>query len=202
MAAITSYATLVDAITDRMNNADLSSYAPEFIQMAEATFNRRLSNLEAEGQSTATAAAAMALPYDYKIIRSVHLDDHGPLGQLSPDDFQTKWADDTAGQPEDYALMAGELRLGPTPDATYTITMTYVRKLTGLSAVNTTNWLLESHPDLYLYASLMHAEFRGWNDERLPLIKSMSDEIMAEINIADAMQRRGDLISTVAGVYF
>lgn len=200
--AITSYATLVDAIVDRMNNADLSSYAPEFIQMAEAMFNRRLSNLEMEGQSTASAAASMALPYDYKLIRSVHLNDHGPLGQLSPDDFQKKWADDSAGQPVDYAIMSGELRLGPQPDASYTVTLTYVRKLVGLSAINTTNWLLEDNPDLYLYASLLHAEFRGWNDERLPMIKSLSDEIISEINIADALQRRGDLISTVEGVYF
>ena len=200
--AITSYATLVSAIEDRMNDASLSTYADEFIQMAEAMFNRRLDTLESEGTATIAAAAISALPTDYKGVRSVHLDDYGPLGQLSPDDFQARYAQDTAAQPEHYAIFSNTLYLGPTPDSSYTVTMTYLRKLTSLSSANTTNWLLESHPDLYLYASLVHAEFRGWNDDRLALINNAVEGMIREINLADTRQRRGDMVGTVAGTYF
>jgi hypothetical protein len=199
---ITTYATLVDAITDRMNDSALDDYAPEFIQMAEAMFNRRLFNKDAEGTATIPAAATIPLPTDYSALRSLHLDDYGPLSQLSPNDFQKRWADDTAAQPENFAIMGGVIHLGPTPDSAYTVTMTYVRTLTGLSAIATTNWLLEKHPDLYLYASLVHAEFRGWNDERLPTLNSAVEGMLAEINMADTRSRRGDLMGTVAATYF
>jgi len=121
---------------------------------------------------------------------------------LSPDEFQRKWERDTAAQPENYALIAGSLYLGPQPDDDYQITLTYVRTLTGLSDENTTNWLLESHPDLYLYSALIHAEFRGWNDERLPILKAAADEMVAEINTHDRRKRRGDYQATVSGNYF
>ena len=161
---ITSYATLVDAITDRMNDSALSTYAPEFIQMAEAMFNRRLYNKDAEGTATlalTSSTTTISLPTDYSALRALHLDAHGPISQLGPVDFQTRYADDSRAEPANFAIMGGVIHLGPMPDGDYTATMTYVRKLTGLSASDTTNWLLESHPDLYLYASLVEAEARG-----------------------------------------
>ena len=200
--AITTYATLVDAIVDRMNDAALETYAPEFIQMAEAMFNRRLNNLDMEGTATIPAEAVIPLPTDYKGVRSLHLDDHGPLTQLSPVDFQTRWADDSEAQPENFAIFGGVINLGPAPDTTYTVTMTYLRTLTGLSASSTTNWLLEAHPDLYLYGCLLHAEFRGWNDERLPVIGDAVDNLIAEINGFDARRRRSDNPGTVAACYY
>lgn len=203
MTAITSYATLVDAIVDRMNDAALDDFAPGFIQLAEARFNRLLANLDMEGTATIDAAATIAFPTDFKALRSIHLDDYGPLAQLSPDDFQTRYADDAnEAVPEHYAIFGGVINLGPPPDDTYTVTMTYLRTLTGLSASDTTNWLLEQHPDLYLYGALLHAEARGWNDERLPMIKSAVDEIIGEINRHDSRRRRGDLQGTVAACYF
>ncbi|MDE2428183.1 MAG: hypothetical protein KGM99_05610 [Burkholderiales bacterium] len=200
--AITSYSELVTAICDRMNDDALSTYAPEFIALAEAQFTRRLKCLDMEGSSTIAVSSTVALPTDYKKVRSIHLDDYGPLRQLSPDDFQTKYADDSAAQPVDYAIFSGVIHFGPTPDAAYTVTMTYLRTLTGLSSTNTTNWILEKHPDLYLYGSLIHAEFRGWNDARLPTINSAVEQIIAEINMADAESRRGEYVGEVSGTYF
>ncbi len=47
--------------------------------------------------------------------------------------------------------------VGPTPDASYTAALD-IYSFTGLSALATTNWLITSHPDLYLYGSLAEAE--------------------------------------------
>lgn len=202
MARITSYSTLVDAIVDRMNDSAMSTYAPEFIQFAEAMFNSRLSNLDAEGTATIDADDTIPLPTDYKELRSLHLDDYGPLTQLSPDDFQTRWADDSEAQPENYAIFGNVIHLGPRPDDTYTVTMTYVRTLTGLDSSNTTNWLLEKRPDLYLYAALAEAETRGWNNEQALFYNGRVEGILAEMNMADARARRGDLHGTVAATYY
>ena len=199
---ITSYSTLVDAIVDRMNDSSLSTQAPEFIQLAEASFNRRLYCLEAEGTATITADASIPLPTDYKGSMSMRIDDEKPLKQLSADDFQTKWSQATAAVPQNFAIFGGIIHLGPEPDTTYTVTMTYLRSLTGLSETNATNWLLELHPDLYLYGALVEAEMRGWNDERFPLINGRLEGMIAEINMYDARKRRGNLIDTVAAEYF
>lgn len=202
MAAIVSYATLLDAIEDRMNDSALEDYIPEFIQMAEAMFNRRLNCLDMEGTATIDADDDLPLPSDYKGAMSIRIGDKPPLSQLSADDFQARWAEASEAEPENFSIFGGAIHLGPAPDTTYTVTMTYLRTLTGLSSSSTTNWLLEQHPDLYLYGSLMHAEFRGWNDERLPVISNAVEQIIAEINRYNARRKRGDLVGTVEATYY
>lgn len=200
--SIASYSDLVDAIVDRMNDASLSAQAPEFIQLAEASFNRRLSSIDQEGTATIAADATIPMPTDYKGAMSLRIDDYAPLAQLSADDFQAKWTQASAARPENYAIFGGQIHLGPAPDTSYTLTMTYVRTLAPLSDVNTSNWLLEQHPDLYLYGALVEAELRGWNDERALLINNKVEGIIAEINMHEARRKRGTLIDTVAAEYF
>jgi hypothetical protein len=43
------------------------------------------------------------------------------------------------------------------------------------------NWLLNAHPDLYLFGSLIEAEMLGVNDERAPMWKARRDEIFDEV---------------------
>lgn len=202
MARITDYDTLVDAIVDRMNDAAMNDYADEFIQMAEAMFNRRLNNLDMEGTATIAADDELPLPTDYKGSMTIRIDNEPPLKQLGADDFQAKWRDQT-GRPENFAIYSGSIHLGPDPGtASYTVTMTYLRTLTALDDTNTTNWLLESHPDLYLYASLVEAEVRGWNNEQASFYSGAVSQMIDEINRYDARRRRGNLIDDVAVDYF
>jgi hypothetical protein len=199
---ITSYSTLVDAIVDRMNDSALSDYAPEFIQLAEASFNRRLNNLDMEGTATIDAAESIPLPTDYKGAMSIRIDDEAPLRQLSADDIQQKWRDQT-GRPENFSIYGGVIHLAPDPsDGDYTVTMTYLRTLTPLSAANTTNWLLEQHPDLYLFGALVEAETRGWNNDQALFYNSRVEGMLTEINMHDARRRRGNLTDAVAVDYF
>lgn len=206
---IISYQTLVDAIVDRMNDSSLDDYAPEFIQMAEAMFNRRLFNLEAEGTATIDTVAdqeSLAFPTDFVQLKSIHLDTDPRvlLEPMSADNLRYYWAAQTTGKPQNYAISSDEIMLGPVPDGAYTVTMTYTRTLTALSASATTNWLLEKHPDLYLYGSLLHAEFRGWNDDRLPMISNAAEQIIAEINdvgnkrrLSSGMRMRASVIEII-----
>jgi len=202
MAGIEDYDGLIAAILDRMNDASLTPFVPEFIQMAEASFNRRLLTLDSEGVATIPAAASINLPTDYSGSVSMRIGDNPPLRQLSPDDLQEKWHGATAALPQNFAIRAGQILLSPAPDQSYTVTMTYLRRLVPLSSSVQSNWLLDQHPDLYLYAALTHAEFRGWNDERLPLLSNAADSIIAEINGLDARKRRGKYIDTVAAEFF
>jgi len=199
---ITDYNSLVLAIMDRMNDDTLEPYIPEFIQLAEASFNRRLYNLDTEGTASIPADATLPMPTDYKGSMSIRIDDNRPMPQLSADDFLNKWARSTPALPENFSIFGGLIRLGPAPDAAYTVTMTYLRTLTPLSATNPSNWLLEQHPDLYLNGALVEAESRGWNDDRAVLINQKVEGTIAEINAYDGRRRRGNLIDTVQAEYF
>jgi hypothetical protein len=58
-----------------------------------------------------------------------------------------------------------------------------------LSDSNTTNWLLDDHPDLYLFGSLARAEAYLKDDERVAFWKSAEDEALSEV-IREANQKR------------
>ena len=95
------------------------------------------------------------------------------------------------GRPLAYAISGSSLLLGPAPNGTYTIQLVYKQKIPALSDASPTNWLLAKHPDLYVAASLAMAEFRGWNDARLPLLKGWYDELVEEVNQAGQRARHG-----------
>jgi len=50
-----------------------------------------------------------------------------------------------------------EFQYYPSPDASYTATLTYYARIPALSVSATTNWLLTAHPDAYLYGALLQA---------------------------------------------
>lgn len=76
------------------------------------------------------------------------------------------------------------LRFAPEPSGTYSLRLTYTALLDSLSGSNSTNWLLETSPDLYLYSSLSAAEGYLQEDNRVGLWKSeyeqAADEYLAD----------------------
>jgi hypothetical protein len=58
------------------------------------------------------------------------------------------------------------MRLGPYPNAVYTITVVYQAGVPELSNSARSNWLLAGHPDAYLFGTLVEAEAFIGHDER------------------------------------
>ena len=133
----------------------------------------------------------MPLPSDFGSIKSIWLDTDPiqKLTQVSIDQLRSIVPFATTGRPRYYALAGAEIIFGPSPDDAYSVNMVYQRKLAPLTATNTTNWLLEQHPDLYLYGALVEAEARGWSDDRAAMINGKVEGIIAEINRAGNMKR-------------
>jgi len=67
--------------------------------------------------------------------------------------------------------------------------MNYYAKLESLSGTNTSNWLLASHPDAYLYNSLVAATPFLGEDERLPVWGQLANSAIAEIQGSDDRRR-------------
>lgn len=147
-----------------------------------------------EARATATANAEyLALPDGFLGMRALYLSGPGtvPLDYFAPQQLRTIRASDVAGQPRAYTIADNQIIFAPAPAAEYEVEMLYYARIPALSDSNTSNWLLEQHPDLYLYASLLAAEGFLQNDERIPMWRAMVDRIVGEINTTGAQRRLG-----------
>lgn len=187
--ALANYADLLAAVANWLERGDLTARIPEFITLAEAEFNRRLRTAEMEGTATATLTEdRVAVPTDFQGLRSIILDGVvTKLDYMPPGDFFDIVA---SGTPAVYTIVDGMFQFRPSVSSG-TCRIVYYQKIPALTVSNTTNWLMTRWPDLYLFATLMQAEFFGWNDERLPLIKSRCEEIFAQIEENTNKERYG-----------
>ena len=100
-------------------------------------------------------------------------------------------ASDTAGKPRYYVLTDGTIELFPTPDQDYTLEMVYYSDIDKLSASNTSNWVLQYHPDAYLYGALVHsAPFLG-EDARMQTWAALFQNAIDAINAENEKAKSG-----------
>ena len=186
---LATYAELQAAIADTLNRDDLTSAIPDFITLAEADMQRRVKHWRQEKRSTAELDTQYsAIPADFlEAIRFyITSNDTSPLELISQSEMlDRRYRNaDTTGKPHYYAITAGEIEVYPTPDGTYNAELYYYSRIPALSDSNTSNWVLEYFPDLYLYGSLIHSAPYLKNDERTQvwaaLYQSAIDGINAE----------------------
>lgn len=198
MTTITTYSELTNALQEWLDGADsVTSHPDQMIFLAEAYFRRSILHLDREGDATlSTTSGEISLPADFLQARFAYLDTDPTrdLDAVSPGVLRSHWAASRTGLPLEYAIKNGTMLLGPAPDDTYDLILTYSRKLIGLSDSVASNWLLESHPDVYLYGAMMHAEFYASNDVRADTAKNVTDQIIASINAEGERKRLGGTI--------
>lgn len=188
---IASYSALQTAIGDWTGDTFTTAQKQQFIGLAEARFNRELRTLDMETRATASLSDEyLALPDDFLELRAVQIDDD-PLTYATPQHIREIWASVVSGQPRYYTVLDGQFQFAPAPGSSYTIETIYFRKIPALSDSNTSNWLLESHPDLYLAQCLALAEAFGWNDERAGQFAATADGIIEQIASQEKKRRIG-----------
>jgi hypothetical protein len=183
-----TYSELKTNIANYLNRSDLTSEIDIFIDNTEAELNRRLRVADQVKRATATADAQyLSLPSDWLEAVNVEItsNNFSPLMQMSIEslDIYRKANNNVTGQPIYFALVDNTMELAPTPDASYTLQLTYFSKIDALSDSNTTNFVLNSHPDLYLYGSLKHASVFLMEDERAPLFNAQFEKSLEEIRL-------------------
>lgn len=187
----TSYAELKTAVADWLARDDLTSQVPDFITLAEKSLSRRLRTLDTETTSTLTTVAGtrtVALPTRFVAARSLWIDDYNPLEFRTTNQGNFEYEDHSA-QPRTYGITGSNFEFWPTPDAVYTINITYMASPEPLSDSNTTNaWLTEA-PDALLYGALSKSAPFTRQDERLPMWKSEYAGIVDELERNDAKRR-------------
>lgn len=175
---ITDYATLQSTVVDWLNRADLAARVPGMIQNAEARLRRdpRVKQVTAL-EDFAVTEDGQTLPADFREIDSWF---HAGPTYTHPIEIvgahQIPHEGRTAGVPVVAAILDGKAYYGPQPDAEYPTRLSYYRRVVPLSDAATTNWLLEEHPDIYLYATLSESAPFLKDDERLAMWQAVLED--------------------------
>lgn len=210
--AFSSLADLVGTIEDYLERADLDTRIPTFVRLAEVRLDRRL-NL-AENEATVAlplVSGASPLPDDYRAWRSLS----GPCGEsfdyLPPHVFAETFRgrrqagfgdgaftilgsvslDDIDGSLEDWTFGLNNPFVHVAPIPAGTVRLVYRQGIPPLSEDRPSNWLLERHPDLYLYAALMEAAPFLRNDNRISTWRAMLEAALSDLADLDRDARWG-----------
>ena len=183
MAIISSYSTLLTAITDYLKRSNLTTFAPNFVQNWEEEFYREPMNfgrwMETSGTIGTIASSVVAVPSDYLGLKVAYVNG-SPSTRLDRKSLTQMYGryprgGDT-GTPQWIARDGASFIFGPPPDSAYVIKGTYWAKptlLRSFAADAAAHWLIVNAPDLVLYGSLLQAEPFSKNDARIPVWQGM-----------------------------
>lgn len=188
------YTELLNQVVDTLDGVVTTTQVAAMLPIVEARFNRIIESPDREATAYQTVTDDVTLPTDCWELTDVWLDGTPPktLHRVSGDTARTQYGTAT-GSPVAYVLTGSEIDLFPTPEATST-DVVYIRYRTiipALTGTNTTNWLGDSHPDIYYYSLLLQCEAFIANDERLGIWKAALDEALGELNASSARRQFG-----------
>ena len=160
--ALTNYSSLKTSIANWLNRSDLTSeISDDFIKLVEADFNSKLRVRKMITQSSFTIdSETEAVPTGFLQVRDLYIlsgSTKCPLRYATPSQMDQMQGTSNTGLPSVYTILGDTFRFSPKPDASYTGYLNYYKTFDTLSSTNTTNYILSSHPSIYLYGSLFHA---------------------------------------------
>jgi hypothetical protein len=207
-----SYAELQTDIVEFSTRSDISTKVPTFIRLAEAWIYRRVRVLEMQATAELEFLSpdyAADLPENFLGFKRVRVVDAanpsaeyiGPdqfagLGSASPADYRSL----LNGATLLYTLEANQVFVSQPRGANAPIELAtvYYRRFDPLSDSNSSNALLQAHPDLFLYASL--AQLWDWADELEQSAKyfQKAEKCIGEVDALEVQRNRpaGKLVRT------
>lgn len=172
--SLANYTELQASIASWLDRTDLTAIIPDLITLCEGRIARDLRLREQIANYTADTTAGtqtLLLPTDILEIENITNTSSNPpttMSVITPEIGDRKYPNNYwTGQPVDYWVLGLFLYFGPTPDAAYTISLDYYKRIPALS-VQETNFLLERYPAIYLFGSLAEASaFLDQDDARI-----------------------------------
>lgn len=188
MMALANFNDLKSTIADFLNRDDLTSVIPTFIALAESQINRDVRHWQMETRSSGQQTGGdqySQLPADW--IETIRLilttGNKAPLTMISIADMATRRSssNDAAGIPAYFSHVQGQIEFFPTPSSDTDIELLYYAKVPALET-NSTNWLMTSNPDVYLYGALLHSAPYLQDDARLAVWAQLYSAAVARVN--------------------
>ena len=190
--ALSNYTTLKTSIANWLNRSDLTDeIADDFIKLTEADFNSKLRVRKMIAQTSFTIdSETEALPTGFLQVRDIYIlngNTKVPLTYTTPSQMDSTVGTSTTGLPNSYTILGDTFRFSPKPDASYTAFINYYKSFDALSDTNTTNFILDKHPSIYLYGSLFHAAnfLGGINPQQVQTWQQMYATTMERLELND-----------------
>jgi hypothetical protein len=199
--ALSNYSDLQETALDvigRTGDTSLTAYAPVAIALVEAKLNRNLRVSEMEDTATLTGTGGdYALPSDFAAWRQVRIASYGPLEYVTPDWASDAYPTNEGGVSQFFTVKGSTLTTYPASSSD--IILDYYQKIPALSDSNTTNWLLSSHPDVYLFLTLSELNTYTKDPEAALLWNQRGMTAVEEVRTADRIKRYSRVTARVKG---
>lgn len=191
--SLATYSDLRTAMGTVAVRSDMATYSADCITLAEARFNRELRVRRMIARATATISDEYsAVPVDFIAPRTFVVGEQA-VTYVTPDKAdELALEEDFNGDVAVYTVVGGEFRYLPAPTESVSATLTYWQRIPALAS-NSTNWLLTTSPDAYLYGALVQFGMIV-SDERLPLWSAQYDAALASIQAADRAESLGAVL--------
>ena len=185
--ALSTATELEAVIADYLNRSDLTAIIKDWIVLAEAEFNRTLRVREMSVRTRAPLDSQyVKLPDDFLGMRNIELvtDPVTPLEYRNPQNLDNYRSGDSTGKPLFYTVIQNVIEVAPAPDGEYQLEILYYQKIKPLAS-NTTNFILENHPDAYIFGVLMQSPVYLGHDERVAVWAGRYQQIINQITTSD-----------------
>jgi hypothetical protein len=200
--SLTNYSDLQTSVAGWLHRADLTAIIPDLVTLGEATINRKLRLLQMENVASLTTSitdrfATLPTGFMEAIDLSLYLDDYPqtltqvPLSKINGNSLTDQ------AQPRFYAI-SSNIVFDVISDEVYTLSLRYLKKLD--LATDTTNYVMTTYPDIYLYATLMAAEPYMKNDKRLGIWAGLLKDALEAANRLDGRSRGKSMLTIESGM--
>ncbi len=198
---ISNFTELKTAIQGYLwNRTDVVAQIPDFIRLAEAQMFRRLDCRQMQYLAVVQIRGETAqIPCGFAGVESFRVNSttpHFPLEYVRPDAMDSSYsAPNSLGEhPRYYTIVGDQFLFAPYPASSedgHTARLRFRKRPEALGAGNPTNWILDDHPDAYLYGAL--AQSAPWlhQDERLATWVALFTTAITDINRDDLRQAHG-----------
>jgi len=186
--ALDTFANLKTAIADTLNRTGLTNQIVDFITLLEAELKRHPAILDEREADLTLSTAVTTLPDDIREIVEIYWNDGTRTGAIdivssSIGSDMIGTLGETTGFPRKASVIndGTQLRTFPPPDQAYTVKLLYNADLTPLSDSDTSNWVLDQYPDVYLYGSCLHAAPFLKDDNRIEMWQGFKMSALQQI---------------------
>ena len=201
--ALSTYSELLSTVASYLNRDDLTSIIPTFITLTENRLNRELrvrANMVRAVTTTTSGQAFYDLPSDLIELRNITYDSSSQsfaLRYLSPESVSREYGTIVSGQPRAYTNLGNNLKLTPTPDAAYSISINYFSQLRSLGDSTTTNDVLAEYPSLYLFGACLEGAIYLNDTEQTNRFGAVFQKALDDVKAAeDAARYSGTVMTT------
>lgn len=180
---LTTYDELqANIVSELYGRTDKTTEIQDAIRMTEAHCNSRLKCREMDAVSTIPITAGVGTaPTDLQSVHSVAMTVTPYTGlAYEPIEVTEQRRPDVGGTPEVYDIVGEQILTWPPTDST--VRFRYRQNIPALTDSNTSNWLLEKYPHVYVYGSYFQIYKHLKDDTKAQANASMFNASIDELN--------------------